>query len=102
MAFAATELLLVDASGDFSIADDRAMTAGDAEGLWQIFAFGPALVMDGPVSYTHLDVYKRQAHQHVAPYAGADAPAVPLSRSPASVLVIALHDEPAPFVSLYL
>ena len=32
-----TELLLVDASGDFSIADDRTMTAGDAEGLWQIF-----------------------------------------------------------------
>lgn len=34
MASAATELLLVDASGDFSVMDDRAMTAGDAEGLW--------------------------------------------------------------------
>ena len=50
MASAATELLLVDASGDFTVMDDRAMTAGNADGLWQIFSFGPALVTDGQVS----------------------------------------------------
>lgn len=49
MASAATELLLVDSSGDFSVMDDRVMTAGNAEGLWQIFSFGPALVTDGEV-----------------------------------------------------
>ena len=38
-----TELLLVDASGDFSIADDRTMTAGDAEGLWQISSLSKKL-----------------------------------------------------------
>ena len=59
MASAATELLLVDASGDFSVMDDRAMTAGDAEGLWQIFSFGPALVMDGEVSVDQEDEVAR-------------------------------------------
>lgn len=54
-----TELLLVDASGDFSIADDRTMTAGNAEGLWQIFSFGPALVTDGEVSVADGDEVAR-------------------------------------------
>lgn len=58
-ASSATELLLVDASGDFSIADDRTMTAGDADGLWQIFSFGPALVTDGEVSVADGDEVAR-------------------------------------------
>lgn len=58
MASAATELL-VDASGDFTVMDDRAMTAGDAEGLWQIFSFGPALVTDGQVSVDEEDEVAR-------------------------------------------
>ena len=39
-ASSATELLLIDQAGDFSIASDRGMAAADADGLWQIFRGG--------------------------------------------------------------
>ena len=35
------------------------MTAGDADGLWQIFSFGPALVTDGEVSVADGDEVAR-------------------------------------------
>ena len=58
-ASSATELLLIDQAGDFSIASDRGMAAADADGLWQIFSFGPALVEDGQIAVDESDEVAR-------------------------------------------
>lgn len=58
-ASSATELLLVDQAGDFSIASDRCMASADANGLWQIFSFGPALVQDGQITVDESDEVAR-------------------------------------------
>jgi exopolysaccharide biosynthesis protein len=43
-------VLIMDAEGDLSCENSAALSAGAAEGLWQIWSFGPPLVLDGEIS----------------------------------------------------
>lgn len=54
-----TDLLLIDHEGNFSILSDRGMTVEAANGLWQIFSFGPALVDDGQIAVDENDEVER-------------------------------------------
>ncbi len=46
----ATDLLLIDANGDFATLSDRDMTPEQALEMWQVLCFGPALVTQGQVA----------------------------------------------------
>ena len=55
--------------------------AGAKKGVWQDFATGQGGDMLDPVSYTHLDVYKRQVQSCLVTMSRIDFPSTPGSAS---------------------
>ncbi|MDR1206460.1 MAG: phosphodiester glycosidase family protein [Peptococcaceae bacterium] len=42
--------LIMDAEGDLSCENSAALSGGSIDGLWQIWSFGPPLILDGEIS----------------------------------------------------